>query len=82
MARIDDAGETRSPAARRADAGIEQRERSRLSDFQSFLAMVAIGIAYIALGVAVPEALFSWFEGAAFLAVGMLVLSRLGNRGQ
>ncbi len=53
-----------------------------MSDVQSFLAMAAMGIAYIALGVAVPEALFSWFEGAAFLAVGMLVLSRLGNRGR
>jgi hypothetical protein len=41
---------------------------------------VAAGIAYIALGVAVPELLFSWVEGAAFLLLAAWVLPALLER--
>jgi hypothetical protein len=35
---------------------------------------------YIALGVAVPELLFSWVEGAVFLLVAVWVLPDLVRR--
>jgi hypothetical protein len=37
-------------------------------------------VAYIALGVAVPELLLSWVEGAAFLLVAVWVLPALVRR--
>jgi hypothetical protein len=41
---------------------------------------LAAGIAYIALGLAVPELLFSWVEGAAFLLIAVWLLPALVNR--
>lgn len=41
---------------------------------------VAAGLAYIALGLAVPELLFSWVEGAAFLLIAVWLLPALVNR--
>lgn len=41
---------------------------------------VAAGVAYVALGVAVPELLFSWVEGAAFLLLAVWVLPGLLER--
>ena len=41
---------------------------------------VAAGVAYVALGVAVPELLFSWVEGAAFLLLAVWVLPALLER--
>lgn len=41
---------------------------------------VAAGVVYIALGVAVPELLFSWVECAAFLLVAVWVLPALLGR--
>jgi putative Ca2+/H+ antiporter (TMEM165/GDT1 family) len=41
---------------------------------------VAAGVAYVALGVAVPEFLFSWVEGAAFLLLAVWVLPALLER--
>ena len=38
------------------------------------------GAAYVALGVAVPELLFSWVEGAAFLLIAVWVLPALVGR--
>jgi hypothetical protein len=38
------------------------------------------GAAYIALGVAVPELLFSWVEGAVFLLLAVWVLPALMER--
>jgi putative Ca2+/H+ antiporter (TMEM165/GDT1 family) len=38
---------------------------------------LAAGVAYIALGVAVPELLFSWIEGALFLLLAVWVLPAL-----
>jgi hypothetical protein len=40
---------------------------------------VAAGIVYIALGLAVPELLLSWVEGAAFLLVAVWVLPALAR---
>jgi hypothetical protein len=40
----------------------------------------AAAAAYIVLGVVVPEALFSWVEGAAFLLVAVVVLPNLVRR--
>jgi hypothetical protein len=40
----------------------------------------AAGLAYIALGLAVPELLFSWVEGAAFLLIAVWLLPALVNR--
>lgn len=40
----------------------------------------AAGLAYIALGLAVPELLFSWVEGAAFLLIAVWLLPALMNR--
>jgi putative Ca2+/H+ antiporter (TMEM165/GDT1 family) len=37
-------------------------------------------IAYVLVGVLVPEALFSWVEGAAFLVVGVVLLPALVRR--
>jgi hypothetical protein len=41
---------------------------------------VAAGVAYIVLGVAVPELLFSWVEGALFLLLAVWVLPALWER--
>jgi hypothetical protein len=41
---------------------------------------LAAGAAYVAVGVAVPELLFSWVEGAAFLLVAVWVLPALLER--
>jgi hypothetical protein len=41
---------------------------------------LAAGAAYVALGVAVPELLFSWVEGAAFLLVAVWILPALVRR--
>jgi hypothetical protein len=41
---------------------------------------IAAGVAYVALGVAVPELLFSWAEGAAFLLLAVWVLPALLER--
>jgi hypothetical protein len=41
---------------------------------------VAAGVAYVALGVAVPELLFSWVEGAAFLLIAVWLLPALLER--
>jgi hypothetical protein len=41
---------------------------------------VATGVTYIALGIAVPELLFSWVEGAAFLLIGVWLLPALLER--
>lgn len=41
---------------------------------------VAAGVAYVAFGIAIPELLFSWAEGAAFLLIAVLVLPALVER--
>jgi hypothetical protein len=41
---------------------------------------VVAGAVYIALGVAVPELLFSWAEAAAFLLVAVWALPTLWER--
>jgi hypothetical protein len=41
---------------------------------------VTAGAAYIGLGVAVPELLFSWIEGAVFLLLAVWVLPALVER--
>lgn len=41
---------------------------------------VAAGTAYVALGIAVPELLFSWIEGAAFLLIAVVLLPALLER--
>jgi hypothetical protein len=38
------------------------------------------GAVYIALGVAVPELLFSWIEGAVFLLLAVWILPALWER--
>jgi hypothetical protein len=38
------------------------------------------GAVYVALGVAFPELLFSWVEGAAFLLLAVVVLPALWER--
>jgi hypothetical protein len=40
----------------------------------------AAGVAYVVLGVFVPEALYSWAEGAAFLLVTVVLLPNLLRR--
>lgn len=41
---------------------------------------IAAGVVYVALGVAVPELLFSWVEGAAFLLIAVWLLPALVER--
>ena len=41
---------------------------------------LAAAIAYLGLGVAVPELLFSWVEAAAFLLLAVWVLPALLER--
>lgn len=38
------------------------------------------GLVYVGLGVAVPELLFSWVEGAAFLLIAVWLLPALVTR--
>ena len=41
---------------------------------------VAAGVVYVVLGVAVPELLFSWIEGAIFLLLAVWILPALVGR--
>jgi hypothetical protein len=41
---------------------------------------VAAGVAYVAIGVAFPEFLFSWVVGVGFLLVCVLILPALVRR--
>jgi putative Ca2+/H+ antiporter (TMEM165/GDT1 family) len=41
---------------------------------------VAAGVVYIALGVAFPDLLLSWVEGAAFLLLAVWLLPTLVRR--
>jgi hypothetical protein len=41
---------------------------------------LAAGAVYVALGLAVPELLFSWIEGAVFLLIAVWVLPALWER--
>jgi hypothetical protein len=41
---------------------------------------LAAGCAYVALGVAVPELLFSWIEAAVFLLLAVWVVPTLLER--
>jgi hypothetical protein len=41
---------------------------------------LAAGVVYIALGVAVPELLFSWIEAAVYLLVAVWILPALVGR--
>ena len=41
---------------------------------------LAAGAVYVAVGVAVPELLFSWVEGAAFLLIAVWLLPALLER--
>jgi putative Ca2+/H+ antiporter (TMEM165/GDT1 family) len=41
---------------------------------------LAAGAVYVAVGVAVPELLFSWIEGAAFLLIAVWLLPALLER--
>ena len=38
------------------------------------------GVVYVALGVVVPELLFSWIEGAVFLLLAVWILPTLVER--
>jgi hypothetical protein len=51
-----------------------------VSDRTSLFLYLAVGIAYVTLGVFVPEALFSWVEGAAVVAIGVVILPALIRR--
>lgn len=41
---------------------------------------LAAGAVYVALGIAVPEVLFSWVEGAAFLLLAVVLVPKLWER--
>jgi hypothetical protein len=41
---------------------------------------VAAGVVYVVLGVAIPELLFSWIEGAVFLLLAVWVLPAVLER--
>jgi hypothetical protein len=41
---------------------------------------LAAAVAYIALGVAIPELLLSWVEGAAFLLLAVWIVPALVRR--
>jgi hypothetical protein len=41
---------------------------------------LAAGMVYTALGVAFPELLFSWVEGAAFLLLAVVVIPAVWER--
>ena len=47
---------------------------------REFLLYAVAGAVYIALGVAFPELLFSWIEGAAFLLLAVVVVPKLWER--
>jgi hypothetical protein len=47
---------------------------------KEFALYLAAGVAYVALGLAVPELLFSWVEGAVFLLLAVWVLPALLER--
>jgi hypothetical protein len=44
------------------------------------LLLAAAAVAYVSLGVAFPELLFSWVEGAAFLLLAVWALPALVRR--
>ncbi|HUG13990.1 MAG TPA: hypothetical protein VMM78_03135 [Thermomicrobiales bacterium] len=68
-------GETANPAVQQPETA-EAAAARRRRDMRSIGVMLVAGIMYIGLGVAIPELLFSWFEGAAFLALFAAALHR------
>ncbi len=46
-------------------------------DASSLPLYLATAAAYVTLGVLVPELLFSWFEGVAFLLLGVWIIPSL-----
>jgi hypothetical protein len=70
-----------SPATRTYERAPEPPVESHVAkDTHDLRWYVAAGVAYIGIGVFVPELLFSWFEGAAFLILVVAVLPRLFRR--
>jgi hypothetical protein len=66
----------------RAD-GSPSRPRAALTGGRRELVLyLATGTAYIAIGVAVPDFLFAWVVGVAFLFVGVVLLPALVRRVQ
>ena len=66
------------PSGSHRDQG---RPQPANGDRQTLLLYLAAGVAYVALGVAVPELLLSWAEGAAFLLLAVwLVPAALRRR--
>ncbi len=47
------------------------REQAISADIASLPLYLATAVAYVTLGVLIPELLFSWVEGAAFLLLGV-----------
>jgi hypothetical protein len=47
---------------------------------RELLQYLVAGAVYVALGVAYPEVLFSWVEGAAFLLLAVVVLPKVWGR--
>ena len=47
---------------------------------REFVLYLSAGVAYVALGVAVPELLFAWVVAAVFLLVSVVVLPALVRR--
>ena len=67
------------PSGSHRDQG---RTPARNGDRQALLLYLAAAVAYIALGVAVPELLLSWVEGAAFLLLAVWLLPAALRRGR
>jgi hypothetical protein len=66
---------------RRLRCRLKAVRASPVRPFPSELALyTAAGAVYIALGVAVPELLFSWIEAAVFLLLFVWVLPALWER--
>jgi hypothetical protein len=61
--------------------GSPSRLREALSRGRRELALyLAVGVAYIAIGVAFPEFLFAWVVGVGFLLLSVVALPRLVHR--
>jgi hypothetical protein len=60
-----------SPSGLREALAVGRRE---------FVLYLSAGVAYVALGVAVPELLFAWVVAAGFLLVSVVVLPALVRR--
>jgi Flp pilus assembly protein TadB len=64
----------------RADGSPSRLREALTAGRREFALYVAMGVVYVAIGVAFPEFLFAWFVAVGFLLVTVVLLPALVRR--